>query len=343
MERGVTLGRSDRHRNTLWRMGRSGAHNRRLFCRRGETQKLSRPGSRSHNVHFPLPRMRSHLHRRSVVVPFVLSLVIPAAAAFAQPAAPTEPPPPSSAGDSAKAAADAAAAASADLVKRLDPTDFRTRIESRLETQATQDQGERHLIVPRLDYAVSKTFAIRIETPLHQYAPGPAGGATVTGFGDLSVRGAWRVYRAPGLAVVTGVEGWFDTATEAAIGLGKHIVAPFFFMAFDAPSINSTIFPGLQHYESFAGQDARAHVSFTQARLFVLTRWPNRFYTGIENQFTVDHRRNGRAAFTIEAEVGRFIDKHWAAWVRPGVALLGDELPYIYNWNMEVGLRYVFD
>jgi len=88
---------------------------------------------------------------------------------------------------------------------------------------------------------------------------------------------------------------------------------------------------------------SRMHQSFTQFRLFILTRWPNRFYTGIENQLTVDHRRNGRVGFTIETEVGRFIDKHWAAWVRPGIALLGDGLPYIYNRNMEVGFRYLFD
>ncbi len=237
----------------------------------------------------------------------------------------------------------AAAAAAADLVKRLDPTDFRTRIEARLEHQETQEGGQRALIVPRLDYAVSKAFSIRIETPYMRYVPGPGMGETAAGMGDLLARGAWRVHRSAGLAVVAGIEGTFDTASEPAIGFGKHIASPFVFAAFDTPSLNSVIFPGVQHYESYAGQDGRMHQSFTQFRLFILTRWPNRFYTGIENQLTVDHRRNGRVGFTIETEVGRFIDKHWAAWVRPGIALLGDGLPLIYNWNMEVGFRYLFD
>lgn len=230
-----------------------------------------------------------------------------------------------------------------DLVKRLDPTDFRTRIESRFEHQSNQDGGHRDLVVPRLDYAVSKAFSIRLETPFVRYGPGTGSGDAVSGVGDLLTRGAWRVHRSPGMAVVAGVEATFDTASDPGLGFGKHIASPFAFAAFDAPGLNSVIFPGVQHYGSYAGQDARSHVSYTQFRLFVLTRWPNRFYTGIENQLTVDHRRNGRVGFTIETEVGRFLDKHWAVWGRPGLGLLGDQLPYIYNWNFEVGFRYLFD
>ncbi|MBK8016617.1 MAG: hypothetical protein IPK20_07725 [Betaproteobacteria bacterium] len=35
-----------------------------------------------------------------------------------------------------------------DLLKRLDPTDFRTRFETRVEHQETQDGGHRDLLVP---------------------------------------------------------------------------------------------------------------------------------------------------------------------------------------------------
>jgi hypothetical protein len=241
------------------------------------------------------------------------------------------------------AAATAAAQSNEELVKRLDPTDFRTRIDNRFEYQQTQDGGYRQIFSPRLDYAISKTTQLRIEMPLHRYDPNSAGQPVQSGTGDLSVRGAWRVMRSPGFALVAGVEGNFDTASEPMLGFGKHIVAPFAFAAFDTPSIKSTIFPVIQHYESVAGQKARQHVSFTQARLFILTRWPSRFYSGIEGQLTVDWQRSSRVGFTIETEVGRFLDRHWAVWGRPGVALLGDKLPYVYNWNFEAGVRYLFD
>jgi hypothetical protein len=241
------------------------------------------------------------------------------------------------------ASATAVAQSNEELVKRLDPTDFRTRVDTRLEHQETQEGGHRQILSPRLDYAISKTTQLRIELPLHRYYPGSTGGPVQSGTGDLSVRGAWRLMRSPGFALVAGVEGNFDTASEPMLGFGKHIVAPFAFAAYDAPAINSTIFPGIQHYESVAGQADRLHVSYTQARLFILTRWPNRFYTGIENQLTVDWQRSSRVGFTIETELGRFLDKHWAVWGRPGIALLGDKLPYIYNWNFEAGVRYLFD
>jgi hypothetical protein len=236
-----------------------------------------------------------------------------------------------------------AAAQQIDLVKRLDPTDFRTRFEMRTEHQETQDGGHRQLIVPRLDYAISKVLQMRVETPFVRFDPNQTGGTTQSGSGDLSVRAAYRAVRKPGFAMVVGSEVIFDTASDSFLGFGKHIAAPFAFAAFDVPSLNSTVFPGLQHYESVGGQPGRLHVSFTQFRLFLLTRWPNRFYTGIENQVTVDYERGSRVGYTIETEVGRFIDKHWAVWARPGVALFGDKLPYVYNWNIELGFRYVFD
>lgn len=242
-----------------------------------------------------------------------------------------------------KAPENASTLSQQDLVKRLDPTDFRTRFEFRAEHQETQDGGHRQLIVPRLDYAVSKTISLRLETPMQRFDPNLPGQATQAGAGDLLTRIAWRAMRKPGFAMVVGSEFIFDTASEPFLGYGKHVVAPYAFAAFDAPSLNSTIFPGAQHYESVGGQPGRAHVSYTQFRLFILTRWPNRFYTGIENQLTVDYERSSRVGFTIETEVGRFLDKHWAVWARPGFALLGDKLPYVYNWNLEFGFRYLFD
>lgn len=231
--------------------------------------------------------------------------------------------------------------ASGDLVKRLDPTDFRTRFETRNEYQSLQEGGFRNLLMPRLDYAFSKTFRMRIEAPFTSVSA--TGDPAKAGFGDLTIGGAFRALRGEGYALVAGSEVILNTATDRLLGTGKNQIAPFAFASFDVPKLNSTFFPGIQHYQSVSGDADRRAVSFTQLRFFILTRWPNRFYTGIENQITIDHERNGRVGYTIETEVGRFMDKHIALWARPGVGLLGDGLPQVYNWNMEVGFRYLFD
>lgn len=232
---------------------------------------------------------------------------------------------------------------SASFVKRLDPTDFRTRLELRDKIQEPQFGGLRNIVLPKIDYAFSKTFALRIELPMATWDTGRSGLDAQTGMGDVSIRAALRLLRTPGFALVAGVEGILDTASDSLLGYGRNVVAPFMFMSFDAPTLHSTIFPNLQHFHAVDGDSNLAQVNYTQGKLFVLTRWPNRFYTGTEALVIVDHVRNNRMGATLEVEAGRFLDQHVAVWVRPGVGLAGDDIPQIYNWNVEVGLRYLFD
>jgi hypothetical protein len=57
----------------------------------------------------------------------------------------------------------------------------------------------------------------------------------------------------------------------------------------------------------------------------------------------VDWEHDGRTGFTLEAELGRFVTKGLGLYLRPGIGLWGDKLPPVYNWNFEVGFRYIFN
>jgi hypothetical protein len=244
--------------------------------------------------------------------------------------------------DAAPAAADSAAAAAADLAKRLDPTDFRSRIEWRSDRQSFQDGATFDLHLLRLEYAVSKKLLLRLDLPWTGFDPNSASSMEY-GFGDVGYRIAYRAARSKDYALVIGADGSFDTARSPGFGLGNATFSPFAFLALDAPSLKSTFFPVLQHFHTINEGETGARISLTNFRLFILTRWPNRFYTGIENSLFIDHRRNDKVGFTLEAETGRFLTKHVAVWVRPGVGLLGDNVPPVYNWSFEVGARYLFD
>jgi hypothetical protein len=37
------------------------------------------------------------------------------------------------------------------------------------------------------------------------------------------------------------------------------------------------------------------------------------------------------------------VTKSLGLYLRPGVGLWGDNIPPVYDWNIEVGLRYVFN
>jgi hypothetical protein len=234
---------------------------------------------------------------------------------------------------------DAPTAAEATLKR---PTDFRSRIELRHEYQDFAGDANRNLVIPRFEYAASSSVAFRLELPYVFYDPGMQGRQSSDGIGDALVRGSWRALQQDSFALILSTEVIFDTASDETLGMGKTVVAPLIYAALDVPQFNSTFFPNVQHYTSVAGDNNRPDVNFTTLKPNLLTRWPNRFYTFVEPQFIIDWERNADVGFMVEVEVGKLVSSNVAVWVRPGLGVIKNDLPQIYDWNLEVGLRYVF-
>jgi hypothetical protein len=234
----------------------------------------------------------------------------------------------------------AAPSAAESTLKR--PTDFRTRVEIRNEYQDLEGDGYRNSVVPRLDYAVSSSVALRLEPPYVTYDPG-AGGERVSGQGDLLIRGTWRAIQRDGYALIVATDVIFDTADDDRLGFGKTVIAPHAFAAIDLPKYDSVFFPNIQHYFSVAGDENRGDVSFTTLKPNLLTRWPDGVYTFLEPQFTIDWERDAKTGLTVELEVGKILSRNIAAWARPGIGVINrNEMSQVYNWNLEVGMRYIF-
>ena len=140
--------------------------------------------------------------------------------------------------------------------------------------------------------------------------------------------------------------------TVARDGSIYHIIAsgarllesgpPLVYAAINMPKYDSVFFPNVQHYSSVSGDENRSDVSQTVLKPNVLTRWPNRVYTFLEPAFLIDWERDSKVGLTVELEVGKIVSPNIAIWGRPGVGVIKNDLPQIYNWNMEVGLRYIF-
>ena len=225
------------------------------------------------------------------------------------------------------------------------PTDFRSRAELRNEYQDIGENGDgyRNIIVPRFEYAVSPSVGLRLEMPYSTNAPHVPGFDSVSGHGDLLLRAAWRAVQRDGFALILGTELILDTADDDRLGSGKNIVGPLAYAAIDLPRHDSVFFPYVQHYVSVSGDGNRDDVSVTTVKPNLLTRWPNRVYTFLEPQFLIDWERDAKVGLTVELEVGKIISQNMAAWLRPGVGLINrNELMQVYNWNFEVGMRYIF-
>lgn len=221
------------------------------------------------------------------------------------------------------------------------PTDFRTRAEIRNEYQDLEGDGYRNLTIPRFEYAVTPALALRLEMPYVTFDSG--NGERVNGQGDLLTRVAWRAVQREGFALIAVTEVYFDTADDDRLGSGKTIIAPLLYAAIDLPAYDSVFFPNIQHYFSVAGDSARADVRFTTVKPNLLTRWPNKVYTFLEPQFTIDWERDAKVGLTVELEIGKILSPNIAAWLRPGIGVINrNELPQVYNWNFELGMRYIF-
>ena len=139
---------------------------------------------------------------------------------------------------------------------------------------------------------------------------------------------------------MAGTEFIFNTATKDVLGAGKNVIAPLIFASFDLPQYNSVVFPFLQQFVTLGGDDARRNVHYTSIKSAFLTRWPNLTYTVVEPRLIVDHERADKTGMTLEGELGRFLNRDTAIWTRPGIGLFGNDLPQIYDWKFEVGVRF---
>ncbi|MEO8164634.1 MAG: hypothetical protein ABI619_04490 [Betaproteobacteria bacterium] len=222
------------------------------------------------------------------------------------------------------------------------PTDFRSRVEIRNEYQNLRADGYRNLTIPRFEYAVRPDLALRLETPYVIYDAG-AGAERVNGQGDVLARVAWRSFQREGFALILANDVIFDTADNDRLGTGKTVVAPHIYAAIELPGAKSVFFPNIQHYVSVAGDSSRGDINVTTLKPNLLTRWPDKVYTFLEPQFTIDWEHNAKTGLTVELEVGKILQKSIAAWVRPGIGVINrNELAAVYEWNLEIGMRYVF-
>ena len=230
--------------------------------------------------------------------------------------------------------------ASMDVTKRIDPTDFKNRFDLRSE-YIDYGTASSYAITPRGEYAFTNALALRVELPVVRYDAG-TGASTDQGIGNLLTRLAWRAVRGEGYAMVMGSELILNTASDANLGNGKNVLAPFAFWSIDIPAAKSVFFPYIQHGRSYSGETSREAVHYTNVRTSLLTRWPSKVYSFVEVSYWFDHERSNSYSSNIKAEVGRFLTPKTGVYIRPGSGLSGTDNRLGVKTTMEIGMRHFF-
>lgn len=195
----------------------------------------------------------------------------------------------------------------------------------------------------RVDLPFRSNWLFRVDVPFLKWTdPNRPGSLSAQGLSDLAVAAGWRAYNTPEYGFFIGVISTFPTADENTLGLGKYTVGPLIATARFLPRWESFLFGVFQHQVSVGGDPARSDFEVTRASMQINTIWPERWWTILQGVWQVNWERNAKSSMTLEFELGRSLIGRLGAYLRPGVGLWGRDLIGAYEWNIEIGVRYMF-
>lgn len=170
----------------------------------------------------------------------------------------------------------------------------------------------------------------------------PFGTSEVSGIGDFDARLLWIASASEKMVVATGVEAFFDTASNDALGNGQTLLGPQVFVVFPGIFGAGSLFaPGYQYVFDVDGSSSEPDVSRSQLDFyFVWGLAKGRNWLIIDPQVIVDHETDDTFS-TVELEWGFMMvpQSGISGYLRPGAGLGSDKL---YDWNMEIGLKFVW-
>lgn len=191
-------------------------------------------------------------------------------------------------------------------------------------------------------FSMGKRFGVRMRVrykslSLDNSEEAPFGASTVSGIGDIDARLLIIAYAHKRFVLVPGLEVFFDTATNDALGYGTNVFAPVVFGVFPGLVGKGSLFaPGYQYLFDGDGDISRSQIDL----YFVWALAKGRNWLILDPQVIIDHELDTTPAL-IEAEWGYMIAPSVGAstYIRPGVGI-GEDKPYL--WNFEAGLKFVW-
>jgi hypothetical protein len=170
----------------------------------------------------------------------------------------------------------------------------------------------------------------------------PFGSSSVSGIGDFDARLLAIAYSKGTLILAPGVEAFFNTASNDALGSGKDTLAPVVFAVFPGLLGGRSLFaPGYQYVFDISGDDDRADISRSQIDLyFVWLLAGGKNWLLLDPQIILDHENEVEFA-TFDAEWGfMMVPKTGiSGYIRPGFGI-GQYRPFDYNF--ELALKFVW-
>jgi hypothetical protein len=212
--------------------------------------------------------------------------------------------------------------------------------EFRLFNEYQGHRGGRYFNTTTFQYVqpfAQHTAAARIRLPL---VATDLGGGGDFGFGDFNLRFNYVPRITHKYGILTGVETFWDTASESTLGSGRNVVAPVFVYALFLP--NKALFaPAYQQFIDIGGEDTWRKIN-QGAFDFYYVKLVKKGWWILDPTLTLDYEGNPAVSGQVELERGFIIGpqgKGVASWyIRPGVGIGATRA---YDWNLEVAYKVV--
>jgi len=224
-----------------------------------------------------------------------------------------------------------------------DPTAIVGRLQLTSQYQDLHQGARAADMVARVDLPFRRDFLLRVDAPFLKWSdPDRPGTTSAQGFSDLAVTAGWRAYNTPEYALLVGVVSTMPTAAETGLGLGKYTIGPTIATARFLPRWDSFLIGLFKQQISVGGDPARNPVNLSTLVGQVNSFWGERWWSIVNTVWQINWEQNAKSSMTLELEVGRSLVGRLGVFVRPGVGIFGRDLPGAYDWNVEVGVRYMF-
>jgi hypothetical protein len=222
-----------------------------------------------------------------------------------------------------------------------------SQIKQTLEWRAPLGNDIKNLGGGGLFSDMGKTFGLRFRAyhqnlSLNNSDSESFGTSQVSGIGDFDARILAIAYTSKKFILAPGLEAFFNTASNDALGSGKNTLAPVVFGVFLGAFGKGSLFaPGYQYVFDVGGDPERGDISRSQIDLYfvwVLSQGKNWFL--LDPQIILDHE-NSVEFMTVDAEWGFMIvpKAGISGYVRPGVGV-GSDRPFDYN--LEFALKFIW-
>ncbi len=163
-------------------------------------------------------------------------------------------------------------------------------------------------------------------------------GRTEAALGDLGARWQWIPWIAGSRGVIVGLDTTWNTATNAALGSGRHTVAPFVQAVFH--QFTTAIVVASYEQRLSAGGDAgRSDVSVGTATFYVAWLPSSNVWLIIEPKLIADYELDNKSG-RIDVAAGRLLLGGVGTYVRPGIGI-GQRAAKPFDWKLEVGFHII--